>query len=47
MLANANSDRKAVTLHVYGGEMDRCNVYEPADDGWWTRHPKSLGYNEV
>jgi predicted metal-dependent enzyme (double-stranded beta helix superfamily) len=45
VLANANGDRKAVTLHVYGGEMDHCNVYEPAEDGWWARRSRSLSYN--
>lgn len=45
VLANARSDRKAVTLHVYGGEMDHCNIYEPGDDGWWARQQRSLSYN--
>ncbi len=45
VLANAHTDRKAVTLHVYGGEMNHCNVYEPAEDGWWTRCTRSLGYD--
>lgn len=46
VLANARDDRKAVTLHVYGGEMDHCNIFEPADDDWWTRQPRSLSYND-
>ncbi len=45
VLANAHTDRKAVTLHVYGGEMNHCNVYEPADDGWWKRSARSLSYD--
>ena len=45
VLANAHTDRKAVTLHVYGGQMDHCNIYEPADAGWWTRNPRSLSYD--
>lgn len=45
VLANAHGDRKAVTLHVYGGEMNHCNIYEPADDGWWTQQPRSLSYD--
>ena len=32
-------------VHVYGGEMDHCNVYEPAEDGWWTRSSRSLSYD--
>ena len=45
VLSNAHTDRVAVTLHVYGGEMDHCNVYEPGKDGWWTRRARSLGYD--
>jgi len=45
VLANAYTDRRAITLHVYGGEMDHCNLYEPAEDGWWTRRARSLSYN--
>jgi len=45
VLSNANKDRKAVTLHVYGGEMNHCNVYEPAESGWWRRQFRSLSYN--
>ena len=45
VLANALSDRASVTLHVYGGEMDRCNLYLPQDDGWWERTPRILQYD--
>jgi predicted metal-dependent enzyme (double-stranded beta helix superfamily) len=45
VLSNALSDRRAVTLHVYGGEMDRCNIFEPLEDGWWRRRSRSLGYH--
>ena len=45
VLANAHTDRKAVTLHVYGGEMNHCNVYEPTGGGWWTRRARSLSYD--
>ena len=27
----------SVTLHVYGGEMDHCHVFEPVDGGWQRR----------
>ena len=46
VLANAREDRKAVTLHVYGGEMDHCNIYEPAEQGNWTRVARSLSYDD-
>ena len=45
VLANARRDRKAVTLHVYGGEMEQCNVYEPGDDGWFTPRARALSYH--
>ena len=43
-LANALSDRPTITLHVYGGEMDFCNLYRPTDQGWWHQVPRSLEY---
>lgn len=44
VLANALTDRPTLTLHVYGGEMDFCNLYRPGDSGWWIRVPKQLDY---
>jgi predicted metal-dependent enzyme (double-stranded beta helix superfamily) len=45
-LANAQPDRPSITLHVYGGEMNHCNVFEPAGDGAYTRVTRSLSYHE-
>ena len=45
VLANASETEKAVTLHVYAGEMDHCNIYEPAENGTWQRQSRSLSYN--
>lgn len=36
----------SVTLHVYGGEMDHCNVFEPAGDGAYRCVRKELSYHE-
>ena len=36
----------SVTLHVYGGEMDHCHVFEPAADGSYRRTRKDLQYHE-
>lgn len=36
----------SVTLHVYGGEMDHCHVFEPAGDGTWRRLRKTLAYHD-
>jgi predicted metal-dependent enzyme (double-stranded beta helix superfamily) len=35
----------AVTLHVYGGELTYCHVYEPVEGGWRRRY-KELAYTE-
>ena len=43
-LGNA-ADTASVTLHVYGGEMDHCNVFEPAADGSYRRVRKDLAYH--
>lgn len=45
-LANARPDRSSITLHVYGGEMDHCHVFEPASDGSYRRFTKSLSYHD-
>lgn len=47
ILANPSSDRVALTLHVYGGEMDHCTIFEPAGtDGLYRPQLKSLCYDE-
>lgn len=34
----------AVSVHIYGGEMNHCSVFEPAaSQGWFVRHEKALG----
>ena len=44
-LANAAAT-PSVTLHVYGGEMDHCHVFEPAADGSYRRVRKDLHYHK-
>jgi predicted metal-dependent enzyme (double-stranded beta helix superfamily) len=44
-LANARPDAASVTLHVYGGEMDHCHVFEPAGDGAYRRVTRQLSYH--
>lgn len=46
VLANPQSDRVSLTLHVYGGEMDHCSIFEPAGDGMYRRCAKKLSYDE-
>lgn len=38
-------DTPAVTIHVYGGELTSCHVFEPVEGGWRRRF-KSLSYTE-
>jgi 3-mercaptopropionate dioxygenase len=44
VLANAH-DGTSITLHVYGGEITRCNIYVPRGDGWHERQTRQLGYD--
>lgn len=46
VLRNALDDRPSVTLHVYAGEMDQCNLYRPDDEQWWTRTTQDLEYQD-
>ncbi len=45
-LANHLSDRPSVTLHIYGGEMSSCDVFEPEPGGTFRRHTRPLSYDE-
>jgi predicted metal-dependent enzyme (double-stranded beta helix superfamily) len=36
----------SVTLHVYGGEMDHCHIFEPSPDGSYRRVLKELRYSD-
>ena len=44
-IANTSPAEKAVTLHVYAGEMTECTIFVPASDGWYERQQRSLGYD--
>lgn len=45
-LTNALPDHVSVTLHVYGGEMKQCHVFEPAEGGAFRRVEKHLVLND-
>ena len=45
VLANDLPGGTSVTVHVYGGELVRCGIYQPDGDGTWARHLHDLGYD--
>ena len=45
ILANA-LDEPSITLHVYGGEMTTCHVFEPTADGRYVRRERALSYHD-
>ena len=46
VLRNGLADAVSVTLHVYGGEMSRCSLFEETGDGWHRRVDRSLVYHD-
>ena len=45
-IANRSAAGKAVTLHIYAGEMTHCTVFAPRGDGWYERQERQLSYHE-
>lgn len=41
-IANAQPGEPSITLHVYGGEMDHCSIFEPRGGGWYEEVPRQL-----
>jgi predicted metal-dependent enzyme (double-stranded beta helix superfamily) len=47
VLANSLSDRPSLTLHVYGGEMTHCDIFQPGETaGMYRRSSRQLSYDE-
>ena len=46
VLANADPDRASITLHVYGGNLDGCRIFTPAEDGLYQQSVRALTYHE-
>ena len=46
VLGNSGSDQVALTLHVYGGEMNHCSIFEPVGENLYRRCEKALSYTE-
>lgn len=42
---NHSSDRSSITIHVYGGTMDHCTIFEPLDKGWFRRASRQMKYS--
>ena len=42
-IANAETDRPSITLHVYGGEMTSCNAFVPEGE-FYRREHRELTY---
>jgi predicted metal-dependent enzyme (double-stranded beta helix superfamily) len=40
-----SGETPAITLHVYGGELTHCHIYEPVEGGW-RRRSKELCYTD-
>jgi 3-mercaptopropionate dioxygenase len=45
-ISNACPEQTAVSLHIYGGEMACCNVFERQKDGTYLRREQPLAYDE-
>jgi 3-mercaptopropionate dioxygenase len=43
-IANSSATDKAVTVHVYAGEMTSSTCFLPASDGWFDRQQRQLSY---
>ena len=46
-LCNRSGEAAAVTLHIYGGEMTHCHVFEPQPDGRYRRLERKLSYHNA
>nr|XP_061809037.1 3-mercaptopropionate dioxygenase-like [Nerophis lumbriciformis] len=45
-IANASDDDVAVSVHVYSGAMERCNVFNPLGDNMYQRCPRELCFDQ-
>jgi predicted metal-dependent enzyme (double-stranded beta helix superfamily) len=46
VLANARPDGASLTLHVYGGNLDGCRIFQPAAGGLYQQSVRALSYHE-
>ena len=45
-LSNRRADGSSITLHIYGGEMTHCHIFEPEPDGTYRRRERQLSYHD-
>ena len=49
ILANADPSRASLTLHIYGGEMTHCDIFQPeaaSPPGTYRRCTRQLSYDD-
>jgi len=44
-ITNARPAEPSITVHVYGGEMDHCTIFEPRGGGWYEEVPRQLTFS--
>ena len=44
VIRNPTAER-AVSVHIYGGDMAYCNVFQEREPGWFERQAKPLGFD--
>ena len=47
ILRNGLPDGVSATIHVYGGEMDHCHLFEPQVGGGYRRVRRELSYHDA
>ena len=45
-LSNKRPTAASITLHIYGGDMTMCHVFEPLGDGSYRRVERQLSYHD-
>lgn len=45
VVENEFEDRHSITVHVYGGDMDACSIFERDASGWYRCRRKTLAFD--
>lgn len=43
---NPSDQKDAITIHVYGGDMERCKIFEPLGEDWYRETERQLSYTD-